>query len=734
MFTIFCDEEEDQLHVYYGADLLEIVPDDREHIEYKLLVARLYNANLNATILQEVFQVDRKTMKRWGAALRSGDSEQLRKVLFGRQARRKLTPEIESYIRMRFPAIYEETKYEYSKRMREEIEQVFGCTLSGETLRPLLRELKESIKVQKENEETPWDCEQEPEIEEEEKTSEIGSENEEIREQSKESSTPMPCNNRKESPELKEAFPEEVTLCHHLGVLLFSALFLSLDAFPGEASWLLKQWVAIILLGAVNIEQTKLLDFEDLKRLLGKCMRSLHDQRTHLGQMATVAMAEQVLRLNAAEVDAAANDDFYYDPHTKLYTGIQNVLKGWCPSIRSADKALHMDFIHTAAGHPVYLESTDNYEDMRDRFFQVTNHFRALLQMDKKKVITFIVDRGIYSLEVFQKFIEDPSTHVITWEKNYKLAPWPAEPAPGAFTLERNRNCATDLQLYTFACLDERWEKDSSMRRLRVRATNPKGRTIEVGVLTDDLTRPAPEIITLIFRRWIQENDFKYLDKHFGINEITSYAVIPYKRLQDHLEDQQMKSGAYKALEMERSQTQEKLGKLLVQERQHPGKNAKRAEKIQTLSHRLDEIDEEMKTTEKEMSRLEFLIEQDCVRLDTRNKYLMDVLKLLARNIFYKMLEPFKKEYDNFRDDHVLFRSLTQSDGVIKQQGDQVEVILLPKPNYPPKVRRIMEQYLANINETHPLMHDGSNRQIHFRLGKKSEFEIAIVSGPKRPK
>ena len=81
----------------------------------------------------------------------------------------------------------------------------------------------------------------------------------------------------------------------------------------------------------------------------------------------------------------------------------------------------------------------------------------------------------------------------------------------------------------------------------------------------------------------------------------------------------------------------------------------------------------------------------------------------------------------------MLFRSLTQSDGVIKQQGDQVEVILLPKPNYPPKVRRIMEQYLANINDDHPLMPDGSNRQIHFRLGEKAEFEIAIVSAPKRP-
>jgi len=27
--------------------------------------------------------------------------------------------------------------------------------------------------------------------------------------------------------------------------------------------------------------------------------------------------------------------------------------------------------------------------------------------------------------------------------------------------------------------------------------------------------------VHLIFNRWIQENDFKYLDKHFGINQLT---------------------------------------------------------------------------------------------------------------------------------------------------------------------------------------------------------------------
>ena len=58
-----------------------------------------------------------------------------------------------------------------------------------------------------------------------------------------------------------------------------------------------------------------------------------------------------------------------------------------------------------------------------------------------------------------------------------------------------------------------------------------------------------------MFRRWLQENDFKYLDKHFGMNQITSYASVSYKDLKDQVEDKQMKSGEYKALQKERNAT-----------------------------------------------------------------------------------------------------------------------------------------------------------------------------------
>ena len=123
------------LHVYYGAELLEVVPEDRQHPAYKLLVARLYNAGVKGLALQRHFQVDRKTMQRWGRALQSGDAEQLVQALAGRGGRRKLTPEIRAFVRVRFPEIYGQSRVGYSQRLRAEIErgvrpQAFGRMLA----------------------------------------------------------------------------------------------------------------------------------------------------------------------------------------------------------------------------------------------------------------------------------------------------------------------------------------------------------------------------------------------------------------------------------------------------------------------------------------------------------------------------------------------------------------------------------------------------------------------------
>ncbi len=93
-----------------------------------------------------------------------------------------------------------------------------------------------------------------------------------------------------------------------------------------------------------------------------------------------------------------------------------------------------------------------------------------------------------------------------------------------------------------------------------------------------------------MFSRWLQENDFKYLDVHFDINGITSYAVIPYAQLEKAMEDKQMKNGFYKALEKQKTSVNQKLKICLLQN--HFAKKAcpKRLKKIEDLTAQLQGI------------------------------------------------------------------------------------------------------------------------------------------------
>lgn len=734
VFTVFRDPEGEHLHVYYGAELIEIVPADKEKLAFKLLVARLYNSGIKVKSLREAFGIDRKTMKVWGDAVKSGDPEKLLRVLRGRGSGRKLTIEIRAYVRMRFPLIYAETQYEYSKRIRKEIQQVFGESLSAESLRPLLKELKQLASASKPeggSEPKPTDAEptkrENPNDSDHVPDESSAAQSVDIAPISHTQSQAVTPNNRKESPVLVQQSAETVTLRHHVGVLIFSAILVRVEQSVEEGGWLLKQWLTTILLGAVNIEQTKLLDFSDLVVLLGKTLASLRPQRLQLTQLASTQTVQQLVRLNAQQVNLDTCDDFYYDPHAKHYAGMQKVLKGWCPAVRGVGKALYMDFIHTAGGHPVYVEHTDNYEDLRIRFPKTANQFRTTVGMDEDRVLTFVLDRGIYSHEVFEQIIQSEHYHLITWQKGYKPVAWQEQQTTGTLLLQRPHNNSTDLRTYRFEYIERLWPRDERMRQLRVQATNPQGRTVQVAVLTDDGERAAEEIISLIFRRWVQENDFKYMESHFGIDQITSYASTTYNRLQDQLDQRQMKSGEYKALEQERSGVRTQLKKLLFEEHQRPGKNAKRQKSIAELDHRHGQIKTQMDETEKEVSRLDYLIEHEYVRLDMRNKKLMDMLKIIARNAFYEALKPFKELYDNYRDDHVLFRNLTQAHGVLIDRGNEAEVLLYPTVNYAPKVARIVNGFLEQLNATSPVVPDGSGRCVRFRLAEKEGIELAIA-------
>ncbi len=134
-----------------------------------------------------------------------------------------------------------------------------------------------------------------------------------------------------------------------------------------------------------------------------------------------------------------------------------------------------------------------------------------------------------------------------------------------------------------------------------------------------------------------------------------------------------------------------------------------------------------MESEEKEISRLDTLIEKGAVRLTGDRKFLMDVIKLTSRNIFYKGLAPFKEKYNNYRDDHVWFRHLTQSPGLIEQtRSGELNCQLISIADYPAQVRRVIETILNDITQNGANLLDGAGRKVTLTLGTKSTVGNAI--------
>jgi len=449
-----------------------------------------------------------------------------------------------------------------------------------------------------------------------------------------------------------------------------------------------------------------------------------------LSGLAATSIADPLFKLNAELVGADQCNDFYYDPHTKQYTGGMKILKGWCGSRHFADKALHMDFIHTADGHPVHVSYDDNYDDLRTRYSTVISDMRSAQKMAQNRVLTLVFDRGIFGQKTFNEIIEDPALHLVTWEKGYRQGSWNPAIETEHFTMHRSRNRANDLKTYRFEHQAQPWAKNTALRLIRVRATNPAGRTVELGILTDHADRPAQESIQLMFRRWLQENDFKYMEKHFGINQITSYASHSYEELAEGLEDRQVKSGEYKALQKERTKLRKKLKTELYNEHRHPRKSPSRTQRIATLSGTDEALAQKMNETEREASRLDTLIQSQCRKLNTGSKKVYDALKLIARNAFYIELAPFKKSYDNYRDDHVLFRNLTHAPGLLTQTGTELKATLHPTAPHPPARRKHIEELFEQINQAGLILPDGSDRPILLELGKKEGIELATRNPP----
>lgn len=699
LISVFIKEDfPDDISVFFGLVLLEKINNGKDSLQLKLLIARLYNMGYSRKELEIAFNFSRKTMQRWANALKSGNIEEINRVLAGNSLRIKLIPEVEQFVRLRFQNIYPNNSYTYSSEIRAEVEKCFRITLSSELLRPIFNQEKELLLLPQKEPEGEAICDLEA------------------------MSPSVVENNRKQIP---SPIPEsKIKFSFHLGLYLLIDSILEVTAGI-EQMKIVRQWLSTVLLGAVNIEQSRTLNFPDLKSVLNQqVIATPRHQRAALKSCATNQNQAELMQQNAVLCEADKQKWFYYDPHSIVYNGMRKLLKGWCGGHGKIARAYYQDFIHTAKGDPVFFDHYDNYYDLRERFIPTVDAFSKILP-DPSKPLTFVIDRGIYGKKILEE-IASGRHRVITWEKGYNRDGWQEETKSGQFRLTRYRNNFYDLRCYDFKYIRYKSDKIANYDRIIVRASGTGKENVEVSILSNDSELSTEETIKAMFTRWLQENDFQYQIKHFGLNQITSYGYENYVDIEDELIDKEVVTNEFRLITKQRNNLKSQLAKLMVKREKITDAGKKvgsvMVESISQVKLDIIEIENQMSSLQRKSSKLKKLSKAGAQRLETKPKAYMDAVKMTARNIFYKSFRKFRTRMNNFRKDHLIFRELTRSSGFIKEDINGIKTITLNLAmTFQPKEIQVIEEYL----------------QSHFQdiriIGKNGSLEkegilLAIVS------
>ncbi len=239
----------------------------------------------------------------------------------------------------------------------------------------------------------------------------------------------------------------------------------------------------------------------------------------------------------------------------------------------------------------------------------------------------------------------------------------------------------------------------------------------QIPILTNCAQMPAAKAVHLLRLRWRQENSFKYLSTHYGIEQIIQYGVTTEP--DDRLVDNPVRARL-------RQQIADLRATLVLQEADVgqaviAGASAKAAASVDTRRA--------ARTLEARLARLEHRLKQTPTKVPARSlprrsprratlksdrHDLVTSIKLATYNAERLLARRFFRHYQDPRDWLTIFRSLLHLPGTLSQQPDGTVTVQLRAPDQP-RVRRALIDFLAEVNALNPRMF-GTGPALHFAV------------------
>lgn len=379
----------------------------------------------------------------------------------------------------------------------------------------------------------------------------------------------------------------------------------------------------------------------------------------------------------------------YVDGHMKQYTGKRRLQEVWNSQRRMPLPGIHTYHVNDVQGRPLLFLTEQLSTNLAKAMPRIIESIREVIG---ERRFTVIFDRGGYDGKLFG-WLHEQQVDFITYQRG--------EPTLAVDRFKRQETRFEGRRVRFLLAEDEiQVGGTGPWRRIVVRTRDGHQTPIvtNVGSATS-----APRIASLMFARWRQENLFKYMAEHHGLDNLISYAAeaadpqtgIPNperKRIDRQLAEQRQ----------ELARLQQGLGAALLDE---PRSNSRSAHglkiaqagsvgQLRAIEVEIERLIKERKQAPAYVSLAEAKVSREVMRLE--HKAIVDRIKISAYNAEEWLLDRLVAHYSNHHDVRDLLRAFAELSGEITTTPQGVVVTLDPPDT--PIHRRALEGLVHDLN------------------------------------
>lgn len=249
----------------------------------------------------------------------------------------------------------------------------------------------------------------------------------------------------------------------------------------------------------------------------------------------------------------------------------------------------------------------------------------------------------------------------------------------------------------------------SEERRLWVRETRKltsSGK--QISLISTAYCHLALEDAAALLCRWAQENFFRYMMEHFGLDLLSEYGVEPIPGT-----NKPVVNPAWRALDNRCRSIRAQLQRMQAAFAAHtlaPEVDDKQmaewerrkmelAEEVQALTHQWEELKLQRKQTTHRIPWDELPDEHKCQRLMPNRKRLMDTVRLIAYRAETAMTQIIRERLSREDDARSIIRDLMRSEADILPDEDAKTLTVQVHPLANPRANRAIQHLLQYLNE-----------------------------------